>query len=591
MPVLDHLPPAQTRPPKNHATAELFHILERNLRKEQDLGRCLVLSMDALKLFPEIRCYPLGVVPKPGHDISTHGRMIHDLSYPKNRGISLNDCTNKTFLPTPSYDHCRMVAQHILHLRSRFPNQTIRIMAGDVAGAFRHVSLNENVAFLFGSTIPELDVVVVDLACPFGWTASPAAYDIFGSAISYVHNNRSPIALRAGEKYFAYYWVDDHINVSTTEPDVLTETELSLRHSILEVLGPTGINEDKFTAWESRLKVLGLIFDCEEFTVSMPTDKVHKARLLLQETLQCTTITLTRLRQLLGVLRHVKSCIRPASAFMQRLSNHSRAAERSGKALPISAEFHEDIQWWLSILNTVPLNGIPLCFFNQSSVPDIEILMDACDQGLCVAFPAKRRFLLLEFNAAELSLIQEFKRNHSNEFCINYREMLSTVYAILTWGKDWAEFTADRLTHVRFRIDNTSAVSWTNRMHTRHSRAQTLVRVLTYYEAVYNLRVDATHIAGVDNILADAGSRSFTSLQHKSIFTNLTSHWQQDFISPRWRNVKEGWHSICASNPSHQLPVKPMASTSTIGSSSAQAMDSKPSLTARSRPLVPSPTS
>ncbi|OWZ21355.1 hypothetical protein PHMEG_0004117 [Phytophthora megakarya] len=43
------------------------------------------------------------------------------------------------------------------------------------------------------------------------------------------------------------------------------------------VIGPTAINEKKFTHWATQCKALGLLWDTETGSVSIPTDKLEKA--------------------------------------------------------------------------------------------------------------------------------------------------------------------------------------------------------------------------------------------------------------------------------------------------------------------------
>jgi hypothetical protein len=57
--------------------------------------------------------------------------------------------------------------------------------------------------------------------------------------------------------------------------------ERSLRYAIIAILGSGVINEDKFTAWNTSQKVLGLQFDSVAEMVAMPAVKINKARSLV----------------------------------------------------------------------------------------------------------------------------------------------------------------------------------------------------------------------------------------------------------------------------------------------------------------------
>lgn len=53
--------------------------------------------------------------------------------------------------------------------------------------------------------------------------------------------------------------------------------------AMLAIPGPNTINGKKFSAWETRLQALGLVWDTQEHLVYMPRDKLEKALLRLQE--------------------------------------------------------------------------------------------------------------------------------------------------------------------------------------------------------------------------------------------------------------------------------------------------------------------
>lgn len=127
------------------------------------------------------------------------------------------------------------------------------------------------------ATIPSLEVLIIDMSAPFGWTSSPAFYGAFGGAITWLVSRESPNSLDPSsgdnEPFIAYEWVDDHVLVEPHIGNRLHLANEALRLSLLAVLGPGSINEEKFSAWETKLQVLGLEFDTAACTISMPHDK------------------------------------------------------------------------------------------------------------------------------------------------------------------------------------------------------------------------------------------------------------------------------------------------------------------------------
>ncbi|RLN87345.1 hypothetical protein BBJ28_00008067 [Nothophytophthora sp. Chile5] len=201
----------------------------------------------------------------------------------------------------------------------------------------------------------------------------------------------------ASAGFDARAWCDDHICV---EPDVgsrLDETALALRSARVQVLGPDACNEDKFTAWFTRGKAPGLLWDLDTATVSMPADKIAKAVDRLRAMLQSGTTTRKTLNELMGSFRHVCTCVRSASAFSQRLGELCRTAGRRGSVTTTDAA-RDDLRWFLAILRTARLNAIPLDRFAATQPPTWYIMMDASDRGLRALWPTRREYLQVEFN-------------------------------------------------------------------------------------------------------------------------------------------------------------------------------------------------
>ncbi|TMW58593.1 hypothetical protein Poli38472_010152 [Pythium oligandrum] len=430
---------------KNHKSAGAMHnALVRSIREGQDTGTYLVLDFDAVSHWRGITPSPFGCVPKADADPSLEARVIHDLSFP--RGASTNDASVQSDLPPLTYEHVRAIARRILCLKARDPRVEVLMMRGDVKSAFRHLFGHPSVIRRFAGVLQELRVLVLDLALPFGWTGSPAHYGAFGSAISFLVRRESPATLCPGdaddESFFCYEWVDDHVLVEQAKGDRLALCDIALRLAMVAVLGPRAINEKKFTSWSTQSRALGLDWDTTACTVSMPSDKVEKALGRVRALLAESTATQSSLSQLLGSLRHVSSCFRPAKPFFQRLATLHRQAYRF-VTVEISTAARLDLLWFEHILQFGKLQGVPLRFFADLPDPDVHIFMDASDQGLCALDPARREFLRIEFDEEEQVLIRD------NLLSINVREQLSAAFSVLVWGQRWRPATTNELTHVQ----------------------------------------------------------------------------------------------------------------------------------------------
>jgi hypothetical protein len=99
--------------------------------------------------------------------------------------------------------------------------QNAVMMTGDVAGAFRHVPFNCWSCGYFSGYIPEMDLIVVNLCLPFGWTGSPVHYSIAGQAIKAIHNSRP------GFQNLVY--CDDHILIGDSRQFETQVSGIALR--------------------------------------------------------------------------------------------------------------------------------------------------------------------------------------------------------------------------------------------------------------------------------------------------------------------------------------------------------------------------
>lgn len=125
----------------------------------------------------------------------------------------------------------------------------------------------------------------------------------------------------------------------------------------------------------------------------------------------------------------------------------------------------------------------------------------------------------------------------SEEFSINIRERTSAVFASVAWASRWTNSRHDEPTYVRFWIDNSTAMSWTNRRARRNPFVQMLLQIIALLEVRHNFYSSATHVPGTDNIMADAGSRVWQSSELASKIADMT----QVKIPPSSRKLSSLW--------------------------------------------------
>ncbi|KAF4146165.1 hypothetical protein GN958_ATG04640 [Phytophthora infestans] len=193
-----------------------------------------------------IQFNPFGAVPKKGMNPSIEVRLIHD----------------------PSYPRVVMTSRRIDECAAKYPGVHVYIMKGDIKSVFR---LSGGWSGVYPSATPLSSI------CPRRWDDSPPyfmQYSVEPYPDCLVERSlaRSPDT----EPFFPYEWVDDYVPVEGDKPTHLSATATTLRLAILSVLGLRAINKNYFSLLSTHLDVLGLGFDTELQTASIPTAKMNK---------------------------------------------------------------------------------------------------------------------------------------------------------------------------------------------------------------------------------------------------------------------------------------------------------------------------
>ena len=421
-PVFHQETPLQKEAPPNHKSAtNNLAALAKHIRAGQEDGSMLVLPSsfyDRWKDDPTVHIHvsPFCVVPKKGEQTSTDGRAVGDQSFP--RGSSMNELTVKELIPKTEWRPAATVGKriHELAIRSgwdplKSESSRIRAFAGDIWVAFRNMFMRAKKVVFFGFLVPELGVLILDMAATFGWTGSPSYYGVFGNGVSWLVRRESPYSLNPhltndNENFFCYEWVDDYILVELDDPGRLEAAETALKLAMTLTFGHTAIHPKKFsTQWDQMIHYLGLDWCLKTCTVSMPQDKIDKAMTRVTTMINSESASKTQLQQVVGTLRHVCTCIPAARPFYQRLQSACNLLP--GRRALVAGDILADCLWFKVILEHGQLQSIPVSIFADTTPPDVHFYMDACDAGLIVLHPARQRYIYVEFDADERAAIAE----------------------------------------------------------------------------------------------------------------------------------------------------------------------------------------
>ena len=136
---------------------------------------------------------------------------------------------------------------------------------------------------------------------------------------------------------------------------------------MLDVRGasdPPLLSARKITNWDTRLEVLGWLVDTEALTVTSPSHKCLKLRLLLAEWPPTRTYASAKqVSQLAGFLMHIYFVVRAGSFFVDRLlalvgmpriaagDHFAGRMANPGRRVALGPEFHADFEFWRWIVD------------------------------------------------------------------------------------------------------------------------------------------------------------------------------------------------------------------------------------------------
>lgn len=258
-------------------------------------------------------------------------------------------------------------------------------------------------------------------------------------------------------------------------------------------------------------RYLGLIFNSEEFAVSIP---VEKRRTLFERTnsiLPLRRCTIRFFASYIGSLIAVCPAVQYGLLHTKSLEREKylalRAAEENFEAhMSLPDSIREDLLWWKSVfLDTSQLNCI------RSGCFKLEIFTDASLTGWGAVCGNNRTHGFWS---------SEDKQNH-----INYLELLAVFYALRCFGSDLRDC------EILLRVDNSTALAYVNRMGSiRFPHLSDLARRVWDWCADRNIFIYAAYIPFAQNVEADAESRTVSEetewTLEEDYFRRIESHFE-----------------------------------------------------------------
>ncbi|ETN13853.1 hypothetical protein PPTG_08550 [Phytophthora nicotianae INRA-310] len=121
--------------------------------------------------------------------------------------------------------------------------------------------------------------------------------------------------------------------------------------------------------------------------------------------------------------------------------------------------------------------------FGSMPAPDVELFLDASNEGLARLIPVMDQFIQLKFDNDELASINQA----DSEFSINVREHLCMALAIWVWGPMRDNKVSGSLIRIKYWSDNKAVVSWCNHLHSNNAFSQEINRTEGMQETLHQV--------------------------------------------------------------------------------------------------------
>ena len=187
----------------------------------------------------------------------------------------------------------------------------------NISRAFRHIKIDPADYYLLGLNF---DGFYIDTCLPFGFRHGSAIFQHVSDAIRYMMLNKG---------YHVTNYIDDIIGQAT-----VFQADASF-NTLYDLLGDLGldISEKKLVFPSTKASCLGVIINTENFTVSVPAEKLNEIMNLCQQLQSKSRCNKCDLQSLLGRLLYITKCVKASRPFLNRMLDLLRQADKQSQIL------------------------------------------------------------------------------------------------------------------------------------------------------------------------------------------------------------------------------------------------------------------
>jgi hypothetical protein len=415
---------------------------------------------------------PIGCVPKPSlPGLPPKWRVIHHLSYPRRSTTlqSVNSCLQALPYKITAMDDL------LLWIRSLGPG--CFLAKSDACSAFRQCAVRPDQRWLLGFSFG--NDCYVDCVLPMGSTSSPARWELVASAVVW-------IAKHFGGKWITVY-VDDFLFVDESEEACNGSLDV-----FLDICRRCGvrISLNKTFRATQQLEILGILFDTTAFTLSLTPAKISKTLLKLQHGLS-QPYSASQMESIAGSLLWISGVILQGKAFTMDLLQLIRQTPPNTTELPTPMK--SVLRWWHQCLSTAPIPARPI------AIPTTDFGLQLCSDASGLGIGGHFLGSFFSFDWHQVHQTWPWTKDFRS---INEKELLAVMVSVAFWAPSWPKGCS-----VAFRCDNMSSVRWHTRASSPTPLATEMLKWLFLFTARLGVSIKLLHLAGINNVYADALSR------------------------------------------------------------------------------------
>ena len=484
-----------TRPLKS-ATSNMssFHH-HPQLKSEYLAEECAeghIMGLLARDFSTKVHVSSFGLIPKktPGE-----WRLIVDLSSPE--GKSVNDGINEYWCSLRY-----VTVEDALHMIAALGRGSL-LAKVDVRKAYRNIPIHPAGRSLLGMVWE--GKLFIDTALPFGLRSAPNVFTAVADAAEW-------IAQQEGVDRIIHY-LDDFLVVGPPK------SYRCKQHidKVLELFQDLGlpVAPSKLEGPATCLCFLGIETDTESLEIRLPADKLQRLQSLLRAWRTRSSCRRHELESLVGHLSLACYVVRAGKSFLRRLIELLGVACRGHHFLQLNSSHRADLCWWEAFISS--LNHAVFFRGILSHSSHFSFYTDASGSLGCGEIWSPHWFQV----RWQDHLTSQWPELGADS--ITYKEVLPTVWGLAIWGRLW--FQASVIVY----CDNQGVVAAVKSGYSKVSRIAHLLHYLFFFiKARYDIDLEALHIPGASNQLADTISRHelgvlFYSGYPRPGFTNTLS--------------------------------------------------------------------